>query len=59
MVRPSRAQPVVGVQAGEAGADDDRVDVRGRFGHAAILPRIYDVTQTKTSAPLGPAVSVR
>ena len=32
------AQPVVGVEAGEPGADDDRVDVRGTFGHASDSP---------------------
>jgi hypothetical protein len=31
---------VVGVKPGEARADDDRVDVRGRLGHVPILPRI-------------------
>jgi hypothetical protein len=30
----------VGVEPGEAGADHDRVDARGTFGHALILPRI-------------------
>src|SRR5262249_32077061 len=51
------AQPVVRVQAGEAGADDDRVDIGRSSGHDASLPRIYDVTQTRISAPGGPAVS--
>jgi hypothetical protein len=31
---------VVGIEPGEAGADHDRIDVRGTFGHAPILPRI-------------------
>src|SRR5262249_31273750 len=55
--QPRRAQPMVRVQAGEAGADHDGVDVVGSSGHAASLPRIYEVTHTRISAPEGPAVS--
>ena len=31
---------MVGVEPGETGADDDRVDVRGRFGHASDSPTL-------------------
>src|SRR5262249_45672309 len=55
--QPQRAQPMVRVQAGEAGADHDGVDVVGSSGHAASLPRIYEVTHTRISAPEARAVS--